>query len=84
MVRIMDKGDPGPAWADLTEKDIALHCTLTRVVVIQGGMQSGLPSVALVMDLPDGKKVVAEVSARLFETASGAVRGACKKWGVAL
>jgi hypothetical protein len=37
------------------------------------GMESGRPSVTLIIDLPDGRKVVAETSARLFVTAAKAL-----------
>lgn len=43
------------------------------VAVLDGGMASGRPSVALRIDLPDGRVVVAETSARLFVTAARAI-----------
>lgn len=45
-----------------------------QVVVIQGGMESGAPSVLLRIDLPDGKSVVAETSARLFVSAGRMIK----------
>ena len=36
--------------------------------VLDGGMSSGKPSVMLRIDLPDGRTVLAETSARLFCT----------------
>jgi hypothetical protein len=43
------------------------------VSALSHGMQSGLPSVAFIFDLPDGRKVVAHTSARLFITAAQAI-----------
>jgi hypothetical protein len=38
-----------------------------QVAVIEGGLESGLPSIAIRIDLPDGRtSVVAETTARLF------------------
>jgi hypothetical protein len=44
-----------------------------QVVVLDKGMSSGKPSVALRLDLPDGTTVCAETSARLFVTAARAI-----------
>jgi hypothetical protein len=43
------------------------------VAVLDGGMKSGRPSVAIRLDLPDGRTVVAETSARLFCVAARAI-----------
>lgn len=64
------------AWPDLGEKPF-IHlgngAPPIRVIVLDRGMTSGRPSVALRLDLPDGQTVVAETSARLFVTAARAV-----------
>jgi hypothetical protein len=68
-------------WPDLREKkfvhlrghDGASGESRIQVAVLDGGMKSGLPSVAIRLDLPDGKTVVAETSARLFCTAARAI-----------
>ena len=60
------------AWPDLKEKPVAqLHHVkgVAACALLHGGMQSGQPSVALRIELPDGSTVVAETSARLFVTA---------------
>lgn len=44
-----------------------------HVALLDGGMASGRPSVAIRLDLPDGKSVVAQTSARLFVTAARAI-----------
>lgn len=64
-------------WPDLRGRS-APDCTHVRsggdgkmaVAVLERGMTSGKPSVALRIDLPDGRTVVAETSARLFCTAA--------------
>lgn len=44
-----------------------------KVAVLDVGTSSGLPSIALRVDLPDGKTVIAETTARLFCTAARAI-----------
>ena len=44
-----------------------------QVTVLDVGMASGRPSVAIRFDLPDGSTVVSETSARLFCTAARAI-----------
>ena len=65
------------AWPDLaTKKDVVVLDSNTgaiKVAVLAGGMQSGRPSVMLRFELPDGKTVLAETSARLFCTAARAI-----------
>jgi len=64
------------AWPDLKDKPI-IHLgsggPMIQVAVLEGGMASGLPSVAIRLDLPDGQVVIAETSARLFCTAAKAI-----------
>lgn len=71
---IIMKGDN--AWPDLAGKDV-IHLSNgappLQVAVLDGGMQSGRPSVALRVDLPDGKVVIAETTARLLCTAAKAI-----------
>lgn len=43
------------------------------VALLDRGMVSGRPSVAIRLDLPDGKSVIAQTSARLFVTAARAI-----------
>lgn len=65
------------AWPDLEAKPDRVHwqhgfsmCGLTA------GMESGRPSVAIRIDLPDGRVVVAECSLGLLEMAVRALRAA--------
>jgi hypothetical protein len=70
------KGEDGP-WRDLQDKPIIHLGNGTKAIqigVLEGGMTSGLPSVALRIDLPDGQTVIAETSARLFVSAGNAVQ----------
>jgi hypothetical protein len=55
--------------------DKVVHLTngLT-VTALEGGMESGLPSIGLIFDLPDGRKVFAETSLILFLSAADAMR----------
>jgi hypothetical protein len=46
-----------------------------QAAVLDAGMASGLPSIVLRVDLPDGTVVLAETSARLFCMAAKAIMG---------
>lgn len=53
------------AWPDLKGKEI-INVEHIKVTVLEMGMASGRPSVAFRLDLPDGRVVIAQTSARLF------------------
>jgi uncharacterized protein (UPF0371 family) len=60
------------AWPDLQGKEdsiIELE-KMIQVAVLDRGMTSGKPSVCFRLNLPDGKVVLAQTSARLFCTAA--------------
>lgn len=63
-------------WPDLGRENV-IHlgdgAPPIRVAVLENGMGSGRPSIALRIDLPDGKSVIAETTARLFCTAARAI-----------
>lgn len=65
------------AFADLSkepEKAVFVPAdSPIHVALLDGGMMSGRPSVAIRLDLPDGKSVVAQTSARLFVAAARAI-----------
>jgi len=64
---IIMQGDQ--CWPDIAEKEV-IHlgndAPPIGVAVLDGGMSGGRPSVTLRVDLPDGRVVLAETSARLF------------------
>ncbi|MDP9266373.1 MAG: hypothetical protein M3O91_09700 [Chloroflexota bacterium] len=68
--------DGAGAWPDLIakrERGEVIHLTegaRLEVAALAGGMTSGKPSVAIRVDLPDGRVVVAETSMRLFLAAA--------------
>ncbi len=64
------------AWPDLRDKPLihlANNAPPIQVAVLDAGMTSGHPSVAIRIDLPDGQTVMAETSARLFVSAGRAI-----------
>lgn len=68
--------DGDAAFEDLQGRDVihlADGAPPIQVAVLDGGLASGRPSVALRIDLPDGRAVVAETTARLFVTAARAI-----------
>ncbi len=70
-----------PAWPDLAEKRDQLTWlngnddAPIQIGALEGGMVGGRPSVAIRIDLPDGRIVVAETSLRLFQMANAALLG---------
>lgn len=74
--------DGDAAWPDLRSKpqNKIIHLAAGKtiqVAALEGGMASGKPSVCFRIDLPDGRVVLAETSARLFVMAAAAIVG---KW----
>ena len=60
-------------WSDLEDRKVVHLGNEARgmeVAVLNNGMETGRPSVALRIDLPDGTVVIVETSARLFCTAA--------------
>lgn len=65
-------------WNDLTTDQLPLNtggisAGITRVGVMPNGTQSGRATVMLEVVLPDGTKVLAETTLRLFLVAAGAI-----------
>jgi hypothetical protein len=65
-------------WTDLTPDRLPLNtgglsAGVTRVGVLPNGTQGGRATVFLEVVLPDGTKVLAETTLRLFLTAAAAV-----------
>lgn len=57
------------AWPDLKNNPNLINvpeATPIAVAVLDGGMASGRPSVAFRIDLPDGKIILFQTSARLY------------------
>lgn len=75
-IRMIMDGDK--AWEDLRGREGDVHHLANdappiQVAVLAGGMASGLPSVAIRIDLPNGQFVIAETSARLFCSAARSI-----------
>jgi hypothetical protein len=64
-----------PAWPELAATpERIIHVTQgMQVSGLEGGMQSGKPSLALRLDLPDGRVVIAETSLALLVSATRAL-----------
>lgn len=63
MITVILDGDN--CWPDLEGKTIINQRTLD-IALLKGGMQSGLDSITVRVDLPGGQVVLIEVSAREF------------------
>lgn len=56
-----------------TDPENTLYVTSPITIAsLDGGMQSGKPSVAFIIELPDGKTIVAETSLALFQATAKA------------
>lgn len=68
-----------PAWPEL-DREKVLHTQKTiGVTLLEGGMASGAHSVALRIDLEDGRTVIAETSIALFLMAADALRAKARE-----
>ncbi len=65
--------DGDGCWPDLQDKKI-IRAVGLQVAALRGGTKEGSPSVALRIDLEDGRKVIAETSLKLLLTASDLFR----------
>lgn len=70
-----------PTWPDLAEKRDQLSWLNSnddppiQIGALERGTVGGRPSVAIRIDLPDGRIVVAETTLRLFQMANAALLG---------
>lgn len=70
VMRIVFNGDG--ILNDVHEEDIIHIMEPITAAALPGGMESGKPSVAFIVKLPDGKTVIAETSMELFLAAAKA------------
>lgn len=63
-----------PAWPELNPADVLQTSRPIGLTCLPGGMVSGAPSVALRIDLEDGRTVIAETSLALFLAAADTLR----------
>jgi hypothetical protein len=64
------------AWPQMHDRPLihmANDAPPIRVMVLDGGLTSGRPSVAIGVELPDGSNLVVETTARLFCAAAKAI-----------
>lgn len=80
MMRLELKLDGDGCWPDLAkaqEDGLLIHLAgkPIEVALLKGGLASGAHSVAIRLDLEDGRVVMAETSAALFLAAADGIRG---------
>ena len=66
-----------PAWPDLAGRQDVIHGNQgneLEIAVLDAGMESGKPSIALRLNLPDGRAAVLETSALAFCSAARAIK----------
>ena len=78
MITIHVKLEGDGAWPDLAEKVDSVIYLLNdapplQIATLSDGMTSGNPSLAMRIDLPDGRTVILETSVRLFLVAAHAI-----------
>ena len=59
----------------LAGKDPIVCEEMPTILCLAGGMQSGAPSIAIVLTLPDGRVTFCQTSARAFVAAARAITG---------
>jgi hypothetical protein len=64
-IKIVRFGDEVP-WPEVDREQILHYTDTMKVAVLEGGMSSGKPSVALRIDLDDGRTLIAETSLDLL------------------
>jgi hypothetical protein len=77
MIALTLKLDGDRAWPDLgtkTERGLVAEAGAIEVVGLAGGMTSGDPSVAIRLDLPDGRVAIAQTSLAMLLMAADALR----------
>lgn len=80
-VRLMKRDDPGPLFPEVVEAGFMeiLPESTWKVALIEGGMASGKPAVALAIPTPDGRPenyVIVQTSLEMLTMILGAARGA--------
>lgn len=72
------------AWKDLPPAeiiDVPSEGEPLRIAYLSKGMDSGAPSVGMLVTLPDGRRVFFQTSAKLFVWAAAAVKGRAGREG---
>jgi len=67
------KLDGDDAWTDIRLADVVDCGTVVKMAGLRGGMGSGKPSVAIRVDLPDGRVAIVQTSLAALETATRAL-----------
>lgn len=67
------KNDPDPAL-HFDVKEVTM-VRLEKMIIVEGGMESGKTSVAFILQDPDGKVLIAETSGALLHGMESALRG---------
>lgn len=68
---------PGPIF-----EPASIPCgAITHVKILEKETNEGNTGVAILIQLPDGRKVMAKTTAKIIDMIGGAVRGACIMWG---
>lgn len=70
----LDGDNTFPEYKEKAEKGLIITTTTWHVTTLEGGMKSGLPSVAFFFDLPDGRVLFAESSLRAFLSLADVIR----------
>jgi hypothetical protein len=64
-------------WTDMLDRGV-IDGELTRMGVLRAGTNAGLPSIAMVVELPDGNAVMVQTTWRILHAA---VRACEARWG---
>ena len=75
LLDIILEGDGALRGRDVSRMKVADNSKPLTLVLLNGGMESGMHSVSFYIEMPDGSSVFAETSLALFFGAADAFRG---------
>jgi hypothetical protein len=75
-IGIHELGDP-PLFKELAPAE---EGDLTHAAILQHGTVGGKTTVSFIIQMPDGKRVMAQTTALLLENVLGAIKGAEARW----
>jgi hypothetical protein len=76
-IRVCPKDQTETAFPELTrENTLSIDAELYGVSILEAGMQSGKTSIGIVLQMPDGKFVLAQTSAAILSMLYHALVGA--------
>lgn len=75
-ITVKEKSDTTPSFPEITDENKGGELILDKACILEGGMESGRPSIGfLLIDPATGKHYVAQTSPDLLDVVVGVLRG---------